>query len=63
MNKKRKTRPKRKRQRSPKAPSSTERIDINISELEAIIERAKGALSEQEYQTLQAVVKTNAFFT
>ena len=63
MNKKRKNHPKRKRQRPPKA-SSVERIDISISELEAIIERTKAEpLNEQEYQTLQSVVKTLLFLT
>jgi len=64
MSKKRKNRPKRKRQSSHKAPSKIETIDISITELEAIIERAKvEPLSEQEYQTLQSVVKTLMFLT
>ncbi|MFH1614457.1 MAG: hypothetical protein ABIG61_05170 [Planctomycetota bacterium] len=64
MSKKRKNRPKRKRQRSPDAASTIERIDISISDLEAILEHAKSEpLSEQEYQTLQSVVKTLLFLT
>ena len=62
MSKKRKNRPKHKRQTSHSAPS-IDRIDISISELEAIVEHAKGALSEQEYQILQSVVKTLVFLT
>ena len=62
MNRKRKKNPRRKRRRSSQA-ASIERVDISISELEAIIERAKGALSEQETQTLQSVVKTLLFVT
>ncbi len=41
-----------------------ERIDISITELEAIVEHAKAEpLSEQEYQTLQSVIKTLLFLT
>jgi hypothetical protein len=63
MNKKRKTRPKRERQRRPKA-CSTERIDISISELEAIIERSKAEpLSEQDCEQLRLVLQTLYFLT
>ena len=65
MSKRRKNRHKRKRQHSHEAPSKKiERIDISISELEAIIEHSKSEpLSEQEYQTLQSVVRTLLFLT
>ena len=63
MNRKRKKNPRRKRKRSSSPAASIERIDISISELEAILAHAKGALSEQEYQTLQSVVKTLLFVT
>ena len=62
MSKKRKNRPRRRRPGPAKA-SSTEPIDISKSELEAIVERAKGALSDKEYEILQAVIKTLSFLT
>ena len=62
INRKRQKKSRRKRRRSSQA-ASTERVDISISKLEAIIEHAKGALSEQEYQNLQSVVKTLLFVT
>lgn len=64
MSKKRKNHPKHKRQHSHKRPSKIKHIDISITELEAIIEHAKSEpLGEQEYQTLQSVVKTLLFLT
>ena len=64
MSKKRKYRSKHKHQHSHKAPAEkVERIDISITELEAILEHARGSLSEQEYHTLRSVVKTLYFLT
>jgi len=57
MSKKHKHRSKRRRQYSHEAPSKIERIDISITELEKIVEHARESLSEQEYQTLNAVYK------
>ena len=47
----------------PAGPSSPERIDLNRSELEAILERAKTALSEAEYDTLHAAMETLIYLT
>lgn len=63
MSKKRKKNSRRKRRPSSQA-ASPDRVDISISELEAIIEHAKtGALSEPETQTLLSAVKTLLFLT
>ena len=63
MNRKRKKFPKRKRRRSPQA-ASIERIDISISELEAIIERSQTEpLSEQDCERLRSVLQTLYFLT
>jgi len=63
MNKKRKKIPPRKQRRSFK-PASMERIDISISELEAIIERSKAEpLSEQDCEQLRSVLQTLYFLT
>jgi len=47
----------------PQADGPAERIDLDRSELEAILERAKTALSEEEYTKLHAAVETLAFLT
>ncbi len=63
MNKKRKKNLPRKQRRSSKA-ASIERIDISISELEAIIERSKAEpLSEQDCEQLRSVLQTLYFLT
>ena len=64
MNRKRQKNPRRQRRRSSSPAASVERIDIRISELEAIIDRAQAEpLSEQEVATLQSAVKTLLFVT
>jgi hypothetical protein len=47
----------------PQAQGPAERIDLDRSELEAILERAKTALREEEYAKLRAAVETLAFLT
>ncbi len=64
MNRKRQRNPLCQRRRSATPAASVERIDIRISELEAIIDRAQAEpLSEQEVATLQSAVKTLLFVT
>ena len=57
--------PSRARQTSdgPAGPGSPERIDLDRSELESILERAKTALSEEEYTKLHAAMETLTFLT
>ena len=47
----------------PAESGGPERIDLNRSELEAILERAKTALSEAEYDTLHAAMETLIYLT
>lgn len=47
----------------PAGPGSPERIDLDRSELEAILEHAKTALSEEEYTKLHAAMETLIFLT
>ncbi len=47
----------------PQADGPAERIDLDRSELEAILERAKTALSEEEYTKLHAAMETLVFLT
>jgi len=48
----------------PQAPSSTERIEINQSELESTLERATTTpMSEEEYVKLHAAVETLVYLT
>ncbi len=42
---------------------SSERVEHNLPELEALLTRVREALGEDAYQTLQAVVETLAFLT
>ena len=44
-------------------PGSPERIDLDRSELEAILDRAKTALSEAEYDKLHAAMETLIYLT
>jgi len=63
MNRKRKKIPQRKPRRSPQT-ASIERIDVSISELEAILERSKAEpLSEQDCERLRSVLQTLYFLT
>jgi transposase len=47
----------------PQADGGTEPIDIDRQELEAILEHAKAALSEEEYTKLHAAMETLVFLT
>jgi transposase len=48
---------------TPKPQGNVERMDLDQSELEAILERAKTALSEEEYAKLHAAIETLVFLT
>jgi hypothetical protein len=48
---------------APPPQGSVERMDLDKSELEAILERAKTALSEEEYAKLHAAIETLVFLT
>jgi len=63
--KRRRRQPSRGRQTSDGAagPGSPERIDLDRSELEGILEHAKTALSEEEYAKLHAAIETLTFLT
>ncbi len=50
-------------QPSPAGPGGSKRMDLDRSELEAILERAKTALSEEEYAKLHAAMETLIFLT
>lgn len=50
-------------QSSPGKPDGPEYLDLEQSELEAILERAKAALSQDEYDTLHAAMETLIFLT
>lgn len=43
--------------------AALKRIDLDIKELEALVERARGALSQQEYEKLRAALKTLEYLT
>jgi len=45
------------------APSGPERIELSMSELEAILERVKSSLSPEEYDKLHDALKTLLFLT
>ena len=47
----------------PASPDSPERIELDRSELEAILEHAKTALSEDEYDKLHAAMETLIYLT
>jgi transposase len=47
----------------PTGPGGPERIELERSELEAILERAKTALSEEEYAKLHTAIETLIFLT
>lgn len=47
----------------PPADGGVEPIDLDRQELEAILEHAKAALSEEEYDKLQAAIETLVFLT
>jgi hypothetical protein len=47
----------------PQADGGTEPIDIDRQDLEAILEHARAALSEQEYTKLHAAMETLVFLT
>ncbi len=63
--KRRRRQPSRARQTSDGAagPGSPERIDLDRSELEGILEHAKTALSEAEYDKLHAAMETLIYLT
>ena len=65
MGKHRKQRKKKKDKRKPppKGKKPMERIDIDMSELEAILDRAKAALSEEEYEKIHGALETLVFLT
>ena len=47
----------------PTAPSGPERVELEMSELEAILERVKSSLSPEEYDKLHDALKTLLFLT
>lgn len=47
----------------PTGPGGSERIELNRSELEAILEHAKAALSQAEYDKLNAAMETLVYLT
>jgi hypothetical protein len=51
------------RQGKSTAPSGPERIELSMSELEAILERVKSSLSPEEYDKLHDALKTLLFLT
>ncbi len=51
------------RQRQATVPSDPERIELSMSELEAILERVKSSLSPEEYDKLHDALKTLLFLT
>jgi len=50
-------------QAKPTGQGGPERIELEMGELEAILERAKTALSQEEYDKLHAAMKTLIFLT
>jgi transposase len=50
-------------QSSPGKPDGPAYVDLERSELEAILERAKAALSQEQYDTLHAAMETLIFLT
>jgi len=50
-------------QAKPTGQGGPERIELEMSELEAILERARSSLSEEEYDTLHAALETLLFVT
>jgi len=48
---------------APPADGGSPRLELDRSELEAILERAKTALSEEEYTKLRAAIETLVFLT
>jgi len=52
-----------KRKSPPREKKPIERMDIDMSELEAILDRAKAALSEEEYEKIHGALETLLFLT
>jgi hypothetical protein len=48
---------------TPKPPGGIERMDLDQSGLEAILERAKTTLSNEQYTKLHAAIETLVFLT
>ena len=48
---------------SPGKPDGPEYVDVDQRELEAILERAKASLNQDEYDTLHAAMETLIFLT
>ncbi len=64
MGKQQRKKNKKDERKSPhKGKKPIERIDIDMSELEAILERARAALSEEEYEKIHAALETLLFLT
>jgi transposase len=64
MGKHRKKKKKKDERKSPhKGKKRIERIDIDMSELEAILDRARASLSEEEYEKIHAALETLLFLT
>ena len=47
----------------PPAPEGAPQIDISIEELEALLQQARPALSEEGYQKLRAAIRTLGYVT
>jgi len=61
--KKKKLEKKRRAQANRKPAKRPERIDIDMIELEAILDRAKASLTEEEYKKIHAALETLLFLT
>jgi len=48
---------------NPRAGQHRPRVELSLKDLEAILERAKAALSQEEFATLQAALQTLEFLT
>ena len=62
-NRKKKIERKRRAKANPKPSKGVERIDIDMGELEAILDRVKAALSEEEYEKIHGALETLLFLT
>ena len=47
----------------PPEPEGAPPIDVSIQELEALVEQARSALSEQGYQKLRSAIRTLGYVT
>jgi len=52
-----------KRRKKPTPRTAPQRLVVDHLELEAVLERAKGLISEQDFSTLKAIAETLAFLT